>query len=235
MHNFKAVLVRFDDGYGSRMKSQEFTQLAAKVRDLTDILIADFPINDDPEFEQEDSAKQSTVNEFLARLKVRTSPKTPVLYLFTGNLNNSTAIQFDGDFNSINIREFIQNNAPELQFLLPSCIRVLDSLADSFYRVSKKEKKEQILDKAKSMVAEVSGENRDQATYYLKLLQRSLDSGSEFLATEWRRIKNLILGKQMSAQRAERLENQLDILQCIQTNSAAAESQDPEEERKQEL
>ena len=94
---------------------------------------------------------------------------------------------------------------------LPSCVEEFDDLVKRFMKATDAERKA-ILDKAtKQSLALDDEKTKKSADVYVKIMQKILVKGNEFVATEMTRVEKLSKGK-LSENKKAQLKSQANIL-----------------------
>ncbi|CAH2233956.1 endoplasmic reticulum resident protein 29 [Pararge aegeria] len=204
---FGAALVKFDVAFPFGDKHDAFVALAKEAKDIDELLFADVGIKDYGERE----------NEQLGRKYGATKDNIPVVKLFLKG--KSEPIHFDDTkgFTSDDLRRFVRENSG-IYLSLPGCIRDLDVLAIKF-QGSAKEDREKILKETENIVEKLDTKDAAAGKTYRTIMQKILEKGDEFIATEINRINKLLSGK-VSNEKKKELASRINILQSFKFSSS---------------
>jgi endoplasmic reticulum protein 29 len=212
---FRAVFVKFDVAYPYGDKHDNFAKLAEAAKHLDDVLIAEVPVKDYGDKENEAFAVSygiDTKNFPQARLFVNGDIKNPVA--FTGNFDES------------DLRQFLKSEG-KVWIGLPDCIEAFDQLATEFLKTSGETERQKILARAaEAMAKEEKEANQKSAEIYIKIMQKILAVGDEFVANEEKRIKKLLTEGKVKEDKKSELKKRMNILLSFRS---------PEETKKDEL
>ena len=202
---FKATLVKFDISYPYGEKQEEFSKVAANLKNSEDLLIAEVGIQDYGDNENKDIGDRYSINK----------DDFPVFMIFkSDDLKNPIRLPKEAEFKADSIKHFIKKNSG-IRILLDNCIAKLDELAENFMKDSlKKEDREKILKNAKAEVKNVKEEMKKSGDIYLKLMERVIERGVKFIESEHERVKNVMSGKISDAKKKD-MEGRLNILQSF--------------------
>jgi len=148
----------------------------------------------------------------------------PVLKLFVdGNLENP--INFDGEFKSDSIISFVRKHSG-IKILLDKCLQDFDELAERFMSKDiSKEDQQKIVEDAKQRLDGLTDDgHKKSADIYVKLMQKVMERGNQFIDSEIERVKNIISGKLTDTKKNE-MKGRLNILQSFSTNSLQQKSE----------
>lgn len=96
--------------------------------------------------------------------------------------------------------------------MLDKCLPQFDELAERFIAATGKDKMEVILSEAKEAANEVSSDiEKKSADVYIKMMQKVIERGVGFIASEKERVKNIKDGKITTAKKEE-MQGRLNIL-----------------------
>ncbi|CAL1281643.1 unnamed protein product [Larinioides sclopetarius] len=196
---FKASLVKFDITYPYGEKEDEYGKVAESARFSPDLMIAEIGVQDYGEKENSDIAERFGVSK----------DDFPVLKLFVEGKDEP--ITFTGDFKADEIKNFIKQHS-YVRLVLNKCLPQFDELAEKFMAADRQDQKDVILSEAKQKVAEVSSaEEKKSADVYIKMMQKVIERGVGFIASEKERVKNIKEGKITTAKKEE-MQGRLNIL-----------------------
>ncbi|GIY43755.1 endoplasmic reticulum resident protein 29 [Caerostris darwini] len=196
---FKAALVKFDITYPYGEKEDEYGKVAESARFSPELLIAEIGIQDYGEKENSDIAERFSVSK----------DDFPVIKLFIEG--KSEPIPYTGNIKADDINSFIQKHSP-VRLILNKCLPEFDELAERFMAVDGQEQKQVILSEAKEVAAKLNpDEEKKSADVYIKMMQKVIERGVGFIASERERVKNIKDGKITSAKKEE-MQGRLNIL-----------------------
>lgn len=205
-NKFEASLVKFDVAYPYGDKHDAFVAVAKDARDVDELLLAEVGVKDYGEKE----------NEALARKYGATKDNFPIVKLFIKGKSEPLTFDDSKGFTSDELRRFVRDNTG-IYLSLPGCVRELDILAIKFMK-SKEDDKEKVLKEAEGVVAKLGEKDLSSGKIYKAVMQKIIEKGNEFVATENKRVKKLINGKVTNDKKKE-LENRLNILQTFQLHN----------------
>jgi len=186
VRNFDVVLAKFDDKYPYGDKQDAFKKFAEDVANTKNLLIAEIPITDFGEKENEQLAKDYGL----------TKADFPAYKLFLKG--KSKPIDYSGDNTEDDLKRFLSQNT-NLWFGLPGTLEGLDRLAREFFDASSSNdeaNQKSILEKAREQVKGlVDKKDQKSGDSYLKIMESVVKQGTEFLKREVRRVQNLLKGK----------------------------------------
>jgi len=207
---FKASLVKFDIQYPYGEKHDEFAKVAQMASNPS-LLIAEVGVQDLGEKENMDLSHRYGV----------TKDNFPVLKLFIhGNLEN--AIDFNEEVKSDSIISFVRKHSG-LRILLEKCLEDFDELAERFMSEHiGKEEQLRIVENAKHRSDGFTNEeHKRSADIYVKLMQKVIERGNQFIDSETERVKNIISGK-LTDNKKNEMKGRLNILQSFSTKPLSA-------------
>ncbi|XP_013772581.1 endoplasmic reticulum resident protein 29-like [Limulus polyphemus] len=199
---YKTTLVKFDVTYPYGEKEDEFAKVAEAARFSSDLLIAEVGIQDYGDKENSDIGERFNVKK----------DDFPVLKLFVEK--STDPITYTGDFKADAIKAFIRQHS-NVRLVLNKCLPQFDELAEKFVSTEKKEKQEKILKEAKDLAATLDKEEeRKYGDVYVKMMQKIIERGNGFVASEAERVKNIKNGKITDAKKEE-MQGRLNILESF--------------------
>jgi len=202
IRNFDVVLAKFDDKYPYGDKQDAFKKFVENVANTKDLLVAEIPITDYGEKENEQLAKEYSV----------TKADFPAYKLFLKG--KSKPIDYTGDKTEDDLKRFLSQNT-NLWFGLPGTLEALDRLAREFFDASTSNdetNQKSLLEKAREQVkALVDKKEQKSGESYLKIMETVVKQGAEFLKREGRRVQNLLKGK-ITNEKKEELQHRSNIL-----------------------
>ncbi|XP_015920565.1 endoplasmic reticulum resident protein 29 [Parasteatoda tepidariorum] len=200
---FKASLVKFDITYPYGEKEDEYGKVAESARFSPDLLVAEVGVQDYGEKENSDIAERFSVSK----------EDFPVIKLFVEG--KSEPYSFTGNVKADEIKNFIKKHS-RVRLVLDKCLPQFDELAEKFMACKGKDEMEKVLSEAKELAAQVTLEVEiKSADVYIKMMQKVIERGSGFIASEKERVKNIKDGKITTAKKEE-MQGRLNILQSFQ-------------------
>lgn len=195
--------MKFDVAYPYGEKHEEFSKVAELTRGVQDLLIAEVNVKDYGEKDNSDLAEKYEV-----KLK-----DFPVLKLFRKGIKE--VLTYTGEFKSDEITSFIRSNTG-VYVGLPGCIEQFDALATEFIKAKDKEQREELITQGKDMLTKGldSPKNTEYAQIYLKLMEKVMEKGDEFVLKEIQRVESLRKTK-VTVDKRESLQKRLNILQSF--------------------
>ncbi|GFY38666.1 endoplasmic reticulum resident protein 29 [Trichonephila inaurata madagascariensis] len=199
---FKATLVKFDITYPYGEKEDEYGKVAEAARFSPDLLISEVGIQDYGEQENSDIAERFGVSK----------DDFPVIKLFVEG--ESEPIAYSGDIKADDIKNFIKKHS-NVRLVLNKCLPKLDELAEKFMAASKYDERQAILSEANQIASGITSTEEIKYTdVYIKMMQKVLERGDGFIASEKERVKNIKDGK-ITAAKKEEMQGRLNILQSF--------------------
>ncbi|GFT65615.1 endoplasmic reticulum resident protein 29 [Nephila pilipes] len=199
---FKATLVKFDITYPYGEKEDEYGKVAEAARFSPDLLISEVGIQDYGEQENSDIAERFGVSK----------DNFPVIKLFVEG--KTEPISYSGDIRTDEIKNFIKKHS-NVRLVLNKCVPKLDELAEKFMAISNHDERQVILSKAEQIASDlISDEEKKSSDVYIKMMQKVLERGDGFIASEKERVKNIKDGK-ITAVKKEEMQGRLNILQSF--------------------
>ncbi|XP_054722687.1 endoplasmic reticulum resident protein 29-like, partial [Uloborus diversus] len=196
---FKASLVKFDITYPYGEKEDEYGKVAESARFSPDLLIAEVGVQDYGEKENSDLADKYNVHK----------DDFPVLKLFIEE--KSEPFTFTGNFKADEIKNFIKKHS-SVRLVLDKCLPQFDELAEKFMASDDKTEWKNILEQSKRLAEDLSDETeKKSADVYVKMMQKIIERGIGFIASERERVKNIKEGKITSTKKNE-MQGRLNIL-----------------------
>lgn len=202
LRNFDVVLAKFDDKFPYGDKQDAFKKFAESVANTKNLVIAEIPITDYGEKENEQLAKEYGVSK----------PDFPAYKLFLKG--KSKPIDYTGDKTEDDLKRFLSQNTG-LWFGLPGTLETLDRLAREFFDASSSNdetNQKSLLEKAREQVKSlVDPKEQKSGESYLKIMETVVKQGTEFLKREGRRVQNLLKGK-ITNEKKQELQYRSNIL-----------------------
>jgi endoplasmic reticulum protein 29 len=203
---FKASLVKFDVQYPYGEKHEEFEKVSA-IASNRELLVSEVGVQEFGDKENLDLAQRYGLKK----------DDFPVLLLFIdANLENP--IRFSDKFKSDSIISFVRKHSG-IRISLDKCLEEFDDLAERFTRkgIEKEEQLKIISDAKDKLNALTNDEHKKSADIYVKLMQKVIERGNQFIDSEIERVKNIISGKLADNKKTE-MKGRLNILQSFSTN-----------------
>jgi endoplasmic reticulum protein 29 len=202
LRNFDTVLAKFDDKYPYGEKQDAFKKFMENVANTKNLLVAEIPITDYGDKENDQLAKQYGV----------TKADFPAYKLFLKG--KSQPIDYTGDKTEDDLKRFLSQNT-NLWFGLPGTLETLDRLAREFFDASSSNdgtNQKSLLEQAQKYVKSlVDQKEQKSGESYLKIMESVVKQGAEFLKREGRRVQNLLKGK-ITNEKKEELQYRANIL-----------------------
>ncbi|KAG8189667.1 hypothetical protein JTE90_022482 [Oedothorax gibbosus] len=196
---FKATLVKFDITYPYGEKEDEYGKVAESARFSPDLLIAEVGVQDYGEKENSDIAERYGVSK----------DNFPVIKLFVDG--KSDPFTFSGEVRADEIKSFIKKYS-QVRLVLDKCLPQFDEFAERFVAAAGKDQMEVILTEAKEAAKDIpSDSEKKSADVYIKMMQKVIERGVGFIASEKERVKNIKEGKITTAKKEE-MQGRLNIL-----------------------
>jgi len=202
LRNFDVVLAKFDDKYPYGEKQDQFKAFAEHVANTKNLLLAEIPITDYGDKENEQLAKEYSV----------TKADFPAYKLFLKG--RSKPIDYSGDKTENDLKRFLSQNT-DLWFGLPGTLEALDRLAREFFDASSSKDEttqKSLLEKVRDQIkAFVDPKDQKSGDSYLKIMEAVVKQGVDFLKREERRVQNLLKGK-ITPEKKQELQYRSNIL-----------------------
>jgi len=200
---FKATVVKFDVAYPYGEKHDEFGKVADATRGVPDLLIAEVNVKDYGEKENADLAEKYDIK----------AKDFPQLRLFRKGFTDPE--QYKGEWKADDIIQWVKGTTG-VYIGLPGCIEKFDQLAAEFIKIKNKEKREKLLKEAKEVIKAglETPKSTDYANTYVKLMEKIMVKGDEFVQKEIQRVENLRKTK-VSVDKKESLQKRLNVLQSF--------------------
>jgi len=200
---FRASLVKYDVAYPYGEKHDEFAKVAVATRGVPDLLIAEVNVKD---YGEKDNAELAEKYDIKAK-------DYPVLKLFRRGMPEP--LTFKGDFKQDDIIQWVKSGTG-VYIGLPGCIEQFDKIAQEFIKIREKERRDELMIQAKLLIAKGfdTPKSTEMANIYLKLMEKILEKGDDFVKNEIARVENLRKTK-ISNEKKEHLQNRLNILQSF--------------------
>lgn len=202
---FKATLVKFDVAYPYGEKHDEFGKVADATRGVSDLLVAEVNVKDYGDKDNQDLAEKYEVK----------AKDFPVLKLFRRE-GGEPPETYKGDFKLDDIITWVKSFTG-VYIGLPGCIEQFDRLAGEFMKSkSDVKKRAELLKQAKELADKgmETPKDTEYAQIYVKLMEKIVEKGDEFVKGEIARVENLRKTK-VSVDKKEGLQKRLNILQAF--------------------
>ena len=200
---FRASLIKFDVAYPYGEKHDEFGKVAEATRGVSDLLVGEINVKDYGEKDNSDLAEKYGVK----------TKDFPVIKLFRKGMPEP--LPYTGEIKADEIITWVKASTG-IYIGLPGCIEQFDKIAQEFIKGADKAKREYLLKQAKELAAKGfdTPKNTEHAKIYLKLMEKILEKGDEFVKNEISRVENLKKTK-ISNDKKENLQRRLNILQSF--------------------
>ncbi|XP_050436417.1 endoplasmic reticulum resident protein 29 [Adelges cooleyi] len=205
LSKFKVSLIKFDVAYPYGEKHEEFAKLGSAYHSVEDLLIAEVPVKDYGEKENEDLATRFGVSK----------KDFPNVKLFvTGQPQPYTFA--DDEFNMDNLQKFIVKHSKSVVYIgLPGTLEKFDQLASEFSLEKSVDKRKDVLLRAERLWDETQGKQKQKsAEVYVKTMRKALEKGNNFFNSEATRVKNLLKGSLTDEKKAD-MTVRLNILESF--------------------
>jgi endoplasmic reticulum protein 29 len=193
------VIVKFDKQYPYGDKEDQFKRFAERSSSQKDLLVAEVPISEYGEKENEALRERFGVSK----------DDYPAYKLFLkGNLDNP--VNYSGDSSADDLTRFVRQEGG-LWIGMPGCLQELDKLAAEFMSGDGNARK-QSLDSARTFVEGLEDEkSKNNGNVYVKIMEKILDKGDDYVATETKRVGGLAEGK-VTNDKKEMFKTRINIL-----------------------
>ncbi|XP_008547622.1 endoplasmic reticulum resident protein 29 [Microplitis demolitor] len=202
---FKAAVVKFDVAFPFGNMHEEFGSVAETTKDVEDLLVAIVGVKDFGDKDNADLAKRFDIDK----------KDFPVVLLFVQGQTKPIKLlskENEQDFTATNIKRLVRAKTG-IYLGLPGCVEQLDRLAEEFKIADEKERQE-ILSKARDFEMTLPEQHRLAAKVYVKMMEKILEKGDEFVQSEHTRIDGLLKGK-LSNDKKRTMEEKKNILQSF--------------------
>lgn len=201
---FKAALVKFDTSYPYGDKQDVFTKVAQDVVGTSELLVAEVPVQDFGEKE----------NSALAEKYGISKSDFPALRLFKSSTEDP--VVFKQDWKENVIKQFIRQESG-IRLVLDKCLPEYDELAERFMVASVADRKDILKQATSSANSLPTQDQKVIADNYIKLMEKVIERGDKFIASENDRVQNLLKGKISSAKKTQ-LQARLNVLSSFQVH-----------------
>lgn len=204
IEKFDVSLVKFDVAYPYGPKHDAFNKMAEAAK-AADLLIAEVGVKDYGEKENSDLAERFKIDK----------DQFPVVKLF---IKGKEPIDFqettEEGFTSDNLIQFIRTNSGKYVGL-PGCLEAFDKIASKFRVAVDEKSRKEILREAQGLVGRLEKlEERKTGEVYVKMMQRMVEKGSEFIEDEMKRLNKLITGKLSDVKKTD-MGHRINILRAF--------------------
>lgn len=177
----------------------------AEAAKAADLLIAEVGVKDYGEKENSDLAERFKIDK----------DQFPVVKLF---IKGKEPIDFqettEEGFTSDNLIQFIRTNSGKYVGL-PGCLEAFDKIASKFRVAVDEKSRKEILREAQGLVGRLEKlEERKTGEVYVKMMQRMVEKGSEFIEDEMKRLNKLITGKLSDVKKTD-MGHRINILRAF--------------------
>ncbi|XP_026822652.1 endoplasmic reticulum resident protein 29 [Rhopalosiphum maidis] len=205
LSKFKVSIVKFDVSYPYGEKHEEFVKLGSAYQSVEDLLVAEVPVKDYGDKDNEDLAIRYGVSK----------ENYPVVKLFV-NGQSEPYVYNDEDFNQDKLQKFVVKHSKEILYIgLPGTLEKFDGLASEFAKEKSVDKRKEILLRAEKLWDISEGKQKQKsAEVYVKSMRKALEKGDEFFHTETVRINNVLKGSMTKEKKAD-LSVRLNILESF--------------------
>ncbi|RWS28896.1 endoplasmic reticulum resident protein 29-like protein [Leptotrombidium deliense] len=205
VNRFVATLVKFDIQYPYGEKHDEYGVVAESLKNTKDVLVAEVGVQDYGDHDNQDLADRFGIKK----------DDFPVVKLFLqNNLQSPLTFPTSEEFKADKIKQFVKKSTG-IRILLDKCLQDFDEMAETFMAPkATKEIKQKVLSEAEKKAEGLSDEEKKSADVYVKLMQKVVERGDKFVASEHERVKNIIAGK-VSETKKKEMQARLNILQSF--------------------
>lgn len=201
LNKFEAVVVKFDIAYPYGEKEDEYGKVAESSQFTPELLVAEVGVKDYGDKENSDLADRYGV----------TKENFPVVKLFVQGIKEPYT--FTGEFKSEELKAFIKKHS-KVRLVLDKCLQQFDDLAIKFVKADEEERKS-IMKEAQQLSQNLSKETeKKSADVYIKMMQKVIERGNGFIASEMERVKNIKEGK-ITSTKKEEMQGRLNILESF--------------------
>lgn len=202
-----AVIVKFDKQYPYGDKEDQFKRFAERSSSQKDLLVAEVGVSEYGEKENDPLRERFGVNK----------EDYPVYKMFLkGDVEHP--VNYSGDSSADDLTRFAKHEAG-LWIGLPGCLESLDKLATAFMSGDEGTRK-QMLESARSTAEGLeTEEDKKNAKVYVKLMEKILEKGDDYVAAETKRVGALAEGK-LTNDKKEMFKTRINILSSFQVKSA---------------
>ncbi|KAH0550617.1 endoplasmic reticulum resident protein 29 [Cotesia glomerata] len=202
---FKAAIVKFDVAFPFGNMHDEYGTVAETTKDVQDLLVAIVGVKDFGNRDNGDLAKRFNIDkkDFPVVLLFQEGQTKPVRLLTKADEN---------EFTSTNIKKMVRAKTG-IYLGLPGCVEQLDKLAEEF-KTADEAKRKEILSQAKNLEKTLPEEQKLAAKVYMKMMDKIMEKGDEFVKSEHTRINGL-LKKKLSDDKKRTMEEKKNILQSF--------------------
>ena len=207
-----AVIVKFDKQYPYGDKEDQFKRFAERSNSQKDLLVAEVTISEYGEKENEALRERFGVSK----------DDYPAYKLFLkGNVDNP--VNYSGDSSADDLTRFVKLEGG-LWIGLPGCLQNLDKLAAEFM-AGDEDARKQSLDSARAIFEGLEDENdKKNAKVYIKIMEKILEKGDDYVSTETKRVGGLAEGK-VTSDKKEMFKTRINILSSFQFTSAGTKDE----------
>ncbi|XP_067135242.1 endoplasmic reticulum resident protein 29 [Centruroides vittatus] len=201
VNKFEAVVVKFDIAYPYGEKEDEYGKVAESSQFTPELLVAEVGVKDYGDRENSDLADHYGVSK----------ENFPVVKLFVQGTKEPYT--FTGEFKSEELKAFIKKHS-KVRLVLDKCLRQFDELAARFMKADEEERRT-IVEEAREASLKLTEEGeKKSADVYIKMMQKVVERGDGFIASETERVKNIKEGK-ITSSKKEEMQGRLNILESF--------------------
>ncbi|XP_059620237.1 protein windbeutel [Phlebotomus argentipes] len=213
IRRFPVTVVKFDVAYPYGNNHEAFSSFALDVADVDDLLVGLVGIKD---YGEKDNAE-------LGKLYKATEKDLPVIKLIKRD-DPRKWIDYKPSALTVSaedLKAFVRDNS-DLYIGLAGCLQEFDQLAGRFMDALAVDEKsaQEVLQDAQEEEKKFNGEE-NSGRMYIAIMQRILEKGAEFIASERERVKSL-QGKKVSAGKKVLLEHRMNILAAFKATASAS-------------
>ncbi|KAF2363119.1 Endoplasmic reticulum resident protein 29 C-terminal [Trinorchestia longiramus] len=201
---FKAAVVKFDTAYPYGPKHEQFAKLAAAGRSSLDLLVAEVGIKDYGEYENADLAERFGIKK----------EDFPVVKLFLQGKEDP--IDFEAaDFKEDALRIFIRKNS-DVYISHEDCLEAFDRIVDKFLLEENVDQRKALIENARKEALKVKTvEDKTSADIYIKILEKMIEKGDDFVKQERTRVKGLMEKQKLTDEKKKSMLIKLNVLKSF--------------------
>jgi endoplasmic reticulum protein 29 len=194
------------------------------------LLVAEVPIKDYGDKDNEDLAIRFDLFTCAPRLMLQLTVMCSILFLFRYGLtkNDFPVVKLfvtgqpepytynDEDFSREKLQTFVVKHCKSILYIgLPGTLEKFDGLAAAFAKENVVDKRKEILLRAEKLWDETEGKQKQKsAEVYVKTMRKALEKGDEFFHSETVRINSILKGSMTKEKKAD-LVVRLNILESF--------------------
>ena len=196
--------MKFDIAYPYGRQHDEFAKLAAAGRTSENLLVAEVGIKDYGEFDNMDLAERFAIDK----------DNYPVVKLFVRGKEDP--IDFTAkDFSEDSLRTFLRKHS-DVYIGYKDCLQKFDYLVDKFLKITEKHERKELIQEAKVEKEKLhTVEDKDSAEIYIKVMEKVLDKGEDFVENERKRVMSIMEKEKLTETKLKTMNAKLNILKTF--------------------